>query len=80
MSILFQVKMAKGLDGEMTDTDFEIDWTRKLIIIHNSDKYATYRLNMYVNLAYLNNRIIELGYDDKTDQQTLDGKSINGYL
>ena len=80
MSILFQVRMAKGLDGEMSDTDFEIDWTRKLIIIHNSDKYATYRLNMYVNLAYLNNRIIELGYDDKTDQQTLDGKSINGYL
>lgn len=77
--ILFQVKLSKGLDLEMSEAEFDMEWTTRTLTIHNSDKYATYRLNIYVNLAYLNNRLMEIGYADKTDQQTLSGDSIHGY-
>lgn len=80
MGILFQIRMSKGLDDKLTTADFDVDWSRCALIIHNSDKYATYRLLIYVNLAYLNNRILELGYSDKTDQQNLNGSSVLGYF
>ena len=80
MGILFQVRLSKGIDNKLTTADFDVDWTNCTVTIHNSDKYATYRLLIYVNLSYLNNRIMELGYGDKTDQQNLNGSSITGYF
>ena len=77
--ILFKVKLLKDLDGNVVEPAFDMEWTNMILTIHNTDKYSTYRLVIYCNLAYLNNRLMELGYDDLTDQQNLSGKSKHGY-
>ena len=76
--ILIEAKVYKDRDEQRTDADFAIDWTNFNLTIKNSDKYATYRLVLFVNLAYLNNRITELE-NMSTDQQNLSGGSVNGY-
>lgn len=76
--ILIETKIYKDMDEQRTDADFTIDWGTFNITIHNTNKYATYRLVLFVNLAYLNNRLMELE-NTSTDQQTMSGGSINGY-
>ena len=78
--ILAECRIFKDRDEQITDANFSIDWTNMTVTIKETDKYATYRLAIYVNLAYLNNRITEL-HADRThgDQQTLSGGSVNGY-
>lgn len=79
-SILLRFKLFISEDMVVSEADYDVNWTDKLFIIKNSDMYATYRLVVYVNLAYLNNRLMELHYDDaSTDQMTLNGKSVHGY-
>lgn len=78
-SILLKFKLFISEDRVVSEADYEVNWTKRLFIIKKSDKYATYRLVIYINLAYLNNRLLELDYHDSTDQQTMSHKSINGY-
>ena len=78
--ILAECKIYKDRDEQITNADFTADWTNMSITIKDTDKYATYRLVIYVNLAYLNNRITELHADTMHgDQQNLTGGSVNGY-
>ena len=77
-SILLRLKLMKNLDQEVSEADYSVNWINRVLTIKNSDKYATYRLVVYVNLAYLNNRLMELNYD-MTDQQNLSGSSVHGY-
>ena len=77
--VLCKIKLFKDVDDIIAEADFNMEWTNMTLTIPNSDKYATYRLTIYINLAYLNNRLMELGYSDLTDQQNLEGGSIHGY-
>lgn len=77
--ILLRFKLFASENLVVSEADYDVNWTKKLFIIKNSDKYATYRLVVYINLSYLNNRLLDLDYNTSTDQQTMDHKSINGY-
>jgi hypothetical protein len=77
--ILLRVKLFKSTDDLVSEAEYHIIWTNKMLIIKNSDKFATYRIVIYANLAYLNNRLMELNYSDISDQQNLLGNSKHGY-
>jgi hypothetical protein len=77
--ILLRYKLYRSAEDEVSEADYNINWTKKILTIKNSNKYATYRLVAYVNLAYLNNRLMETEYDDLTDQQGMSHTSIHGY-
>ena len=57
---------------------WSVDWNKMEVTIHNSDKYASYRFILYVNLNYLNGKKLAQNYD-KTDQQTIDPGTKHGY-
>lgn len=77
--LLLRFKLFKSSDEVVSEAEYDVNWTAKAFIIKNSDKYATYRLVVYVNYAYLNNRLMEIEYDDITDQQNMSRTSIHGY-
>lgn len=78
ITLLFDVKLVKENYDLDPDVDWDINWSTLTVTIHNSDKFATYRFIMYVNLNLLNSRKLETNYQ-KTDQQTLDPKTNHGY-
>ncbi len=66
-------------DDPMTEgIDYNVNWTNMTITIHNSDKSATYRLLLYVNLLMYNDRAISK-QNITTDQQTIDSNTRKGY-
>ena len=77
--ILLRFKLFMSEDETVSEADYEVNWTKKIFTIKNSDKFATYRLVTYINLAYLNNRLMELEYDDLSDQQNMNHSSVHGY-
>lgn len=78
-SVLINFQLFKSEDEKVSASDFTVNWTVKTLTIKKSDKYATYRLVTYINLAYLNNRLMELDYKDINDQQNMKSSSIHGY-
>lgn len=78
ITLLFDIKLVKENYDIDPEIDYDIDWHNMKITIHKSDKYATYRLILYVNLNLLNSRKLELNYQ-KTDQQTIDSSTNHGY-
>ena len=77
--LLLRFKLFKSEDETVSEADYDVNWTKKVFTIKNSDKFATYRLVTYVNLAYLNNRLMEIEYTDLTDQQGMNHTSVHGY-
>ena len=47
--------------------EWEIDWDKRLLIIHNSDPMATYRILIYANMVMLNSRFGEMQDKTKSD-------------
>ena len=78
ISLLFRAKLIKETYDLDPSLDWDINWNTLDVVIHNSDKYATYRLIIYVNLNYLNSKKLERYYP-KTDQQTIDPATKHGY-
>lgn len=76
--LLFSIKLFKeryDLDKEVV---WDVNWNKLTVTIHNSDKFASYRFILYVNLNYLNSKKLDKTYP-KNDQQTIDSKTNHGY-
>lgn len=58
--------------------DYDIDWNTLRMTIHESDKFATYRLILYINLQFYNNHAVS-EFTDSTDKQSIDGENGKGY-
>lgn len=76
---IFRIRLLKnskdlGTNCETIETsprEWDIDWDRKRIIIHDSDPLITYRIIVYANMIQLNERFAVLQDRVKTDQTNL---------
>jgi hypothetical protein len=56
-----------GNEEYVTPCEWEIDWHRKRIVIHNTDPTATYRILTYANLVQINQKYGEMQDHIKRD-------------
>lgn len=78
VSVLYEKIMMKNDELMVEGKDYDIDWNTLRLTIHESDRYATYRLIFYINLQYYNNHIIE-EFSPSTDKQSIDSPKGMGY-
>ena len=76
--LLFTIKLFKERYDLDKEVSWDVDWNKLTVTIHNSDKFASYRFILYVNLNYLNSKKLETSYPKK-DQQTIESNTNHGY-
>lgn len=76
--LLFSIKLFKERYDLDKEVSWSVDWNRLTVTIHNSDKFASYRFILYVNLNFLNSKKLEQKYE-KSDQQSIDPDTKHGY-
>ena len=78
VSVLYEKIMLKNDEILTEGKDYDIDWNTLRLTIHESDKFATYRLIFYINLQYYNNHIVS-NLSPSNDKQSIDTKEGMGY-
>ena len=78
VSVLYEKIMMKNDELMVEGKDYDIDWNTLRLTIHESDKFATYRLIFYINLQYYNNHVVE-EFTPSTDKQSIDTPNGMGY-
>jgi hypothetical protein len=63
--------MCNGEQGEACPAEWDIDWKRRRITIHDSDPLVTYRLVIYANMVQLNQRYMTAQDLPKRDKASL---------
>lgn len=58
-------------DTDVTPCEWEIDWRRHQIIIHNTDPMATYRLLIYADMVQINAKFGKVQDETKMDKARL---------
>lgn len=80
LNSIFRMKLLKD-DMELPydeDTEkfpdaltWKIDWKKRQVNIYRSDKYATYRIIVYANMVSLNEKLIEMHYQNQQDRPSI---------
>ena len=77
IGIVYKALIYKDNTLMTINTEYTLNWSNTLLTIMNSDKFATYRIIIYVDLNYYNSH--KLDDYNITDQQSVDKDSNKGY-
>lgn len=80
--ILFRFKIFMNNRFELDREDYDLDWTRMELVVHNSDPSATYRMMVFANSIRCNEELVqeaEAKKNDKTYEALYNPKNLADY-